>query len=318
MALSTTIGVDIGGTNIKAGIVGPEGELLGRRSIETQAEHGFDHVLGRIVNLIRELVAEATALHAPTSAIGIGVPGPMSHAQGIIHSAPNMPGWVNVPLRQLIVDAVQLPTTVENDANSAAFGEFSAGAGRNTQDMVMLTLGTGIGGGVVLGGRLWRGHFDNAGEIGHMIVVPGGRPCPCGQRGCLERYASASSVGQRYDEARRVRGCVSDGAGVRETEAAEVSQLAIAGDASARAVWDETCYFLALAVVNIQHLFNPECVLLAGGLINAGAQLLSPVRRHFAALAWEAAPDFPRIEFATLGENAGLIGAAALAHREFE
>jgi glucokinase len=182
--------------------------------------------------------------------------------------------------------------------------------------MVMMTLGTGVGGGVVIDGRLWRGQFDNAGEIGHMISVPGGRACPCGQAGCFERYASANAVAERLAEA--VRGG-EDSALKPKVEAGEafdardVLGARLQGDALAARIWDETCLHLAVAVVNMQHIINPELVVFAGGLSKAGDTLLEPVREHFDRLVWKLAPDQPQIALATLGAEAGTIGAAALA-----
>jgi glucokinase len=240
----------------------------------------------------------------------------MSHARGVIYSAPNMPGFVNLPLRDRFAALIGLPVGLENDANAAAFGEFAVGAGRAAPTLVMLTLGTGIGGGVVLDGQLWRGCFDNAGEVGHMVIVPGGRPCPCGQNGCLERYASANAVTERLQEA------VHAGADSllkrqvlahAELDARDVLAAIDQGDVLAARIWDETCYYLSLGIVNLRHLINPELVVLAGGLINAGQRLLEPVQRHFERLSWKIAPDAPRIALATLGTDAGTIGAALLA-----
>lgn len=316
MTAAYTIGIDLGGTNIKGGVCDQHGALLHRHAVDTQAEHGYQHVLGRMAQLVEEVVRKAGVSQAQIAAIGVGAPGPLSHADGVIHAAPNLPGFVNVPLRDDFAKATGRPVVLENDANAAAFGEFSAGAGKDVRNMVMLTLGTGIGGGVVLDGRLWRGSFDNAGEIGHMVIVPDGRPCPCGQSGCLERYASANAAAERLAEA------VNAGAdsllkpkvAAREPfDARDVLKAVLAGDALAARIWDETCYYLALCVVNLRHLLNPELVVFAGGLINAGDRLLEPVAEHFERLSWKLAPDAPRITLATLGEDAGIVGAAALA-----
>ncbi len=303
-----TLGIDVGGTNIKAGLVDPAGNVLARREIDTQAERGCEHVLARIVELARALMNDPAA-GGRVVALGIGVPGPLSHKQGIVFHAPNLPGWVNVPIRSRLQEALNIPVCLENDANAAAYGEFFSGAGRDVDTMVMLTLGTGVGGGIILDGRLWRGSFDSAGEVGHMIVIPDGRACPCGQRGCLERYASAAAIGERWLEAKGGRGSA---VGAPST-AEDVQRAMEAGDADATRVWDEACRVLALGCVNLQHLVNPQLVVLAGGLINAGAALLEPVRRHFDELSWRIAPDRPAIELARLGGNAGLIGAASLA-----
>jgi glucokinase len=310
MSAPLTIGIDLGGTNIKAGLVDEHQGLRSRREIPTEAERGCDHVIARLITLARELRQQLPA-SAESPAVGIGVPGPLDHARGIVHHAPNLPGWVNVPLRERLQRELGLPVCVENDANAAAFGEFVAGAGRDVRDMVMLTLGTGIGGGVVLDGKLWRGSFDNAGEIGHMIVEIGGRPCPCGQHGCLERYASATAIAQRYAEETAGRAGAAEAPAGPDAE--EVLRRGESGDARAARIWDEACRYLAVACVNIQHLFNVQRIVLAGGLIQAGERLLDPLRRHFERLTWRIAPDHPQIALATLGNDAGLVGAAALA-----
>jgi glucokinase len=314
-----TIGIDLGGTNIKAGILDGDGALIYRCSIETQAVHGFEHVFGRLVQLVEDCIRAADLTKSDIAAIGYGTPGPMSRRKGIVYASPNLPGWENIPLRDKFTEATGLPLMLDNDANVAAYGEFVAGAGRGTRDMVMLTLGTGIGGGIVLNGELLRGAFDNAAEIGHVIVVPNGRPCPCGQRGCLERYGSANAVAERFVEALQAgeNSPLKAGLDAGDTlTSVDVARAAQAGDALAARIWDETCLYLAIAVLNIQHMLNPECVVFGGGLIGAGDQLLEPIRAHFQRQAWTVAKDFPRIELATLGDDAGVIGAATLARIE--
>ena len=311
-----TVGIDLGGTNIKGGVCDEHGRLLSRHSIDTEADRGADHVLGRMKLLVDELCAQGRRDRRQIVGVGVGAPGPMSHAQGIIYAAPNLPGFVNYPLRERFGALTGLRVVLENDANAAAFGEFATGAGRAVRSMVMLTLGTGIGGGVILDGKLWRGHFDNAGEVGHMLVVPNGRPCPCGQRGCFERYASANAVAERLAEAVQagedslLKPNVLAG---EPFDARDVLAAIDRGDALAARIWDETCFYLAVSVVNLRHLLNPELVVFAGGLTNAGARLLEPTQAHFDRLSWKIAPDAPQIALATLGTDAGTIGAALLA-----
>jgi glucokinase len=319
MTSTYTIGVDLGGTNIKGGVCDAAHQLLSQHTLPTEAPGGFEHVLGRMAQLVDELVERSGMPRDAFDAIGVGAPGPLSHARGIIHAAPNLPGFVDAPLRDRFSERTGLRVALENDANAAAYGEFVAGAASDARSMVMLTLGTGVGGGVVLDGELWRGPFDNAGEVGHMIIEPGGRPCPCGQRGCLERYASANAVAERLAEAAAGGEVCALGSKVARGEAFDARDVLAAradGDALARRIWDETCRYLALCMVNLQHLLNPEVIVLAGGLINAGDVLLSGVRSHFQTESWKIAPDHPDIRLATLGTNAGTIGAAALAHRE--
>lgn len=316
MHRSHTVGLDLGGTNIKAGVVDSSGTLLVARSTPTLAAGGVEIVLERMAALVRDVIGDAQLSPDAISSVGVGAPGPISHRAGLIYSAPNLPGWTNVPLRERLGAMLGLPVTLENDANAAAYGEYIAGAARDARDMVLLTLGTGIGGGVVMGGALQRGAFDNAGEVGHMIVMPDGRPCPCGQRGCLERYASANAPAERVRDAvlagessalaHRIRAAAS-------VDARDVIAAMDAGDELAARIWRETCRFLAIGIVNLQHLINPAVVVLGGGLINAGATLLDPVRTCFDELSWKIAPDAPKIVLASLGTDAGVIGAAALA-----
>lgn len=312
MAANVAIGIDLGGTNIKIGVVRADGSVALRRSVETRAAEGVPAVLDRLAKLIDELVSDCGVTRADVSGVGFGAPGPLSHIRGFIFACPNLPGWVNVPLRDLFQERTKLPVAVENDANAAAYGEFVAGAGRGCRDMVMLTLGTGVGAGIVMNGALQRGAFDNAGEIGHVIAVPRGRPCPCGQAGCFERYASANAVRERFLEAAQAGEKTTVNIGGKLT-ANDVAEAARKGDALATRIWDETCEHIALGCVNLQHMLNPQRVVLGGGLINAGEQLLDPVRRHFERLTWKIAQDQPRIEFAQLGDDAGIVGAAALA-----
>jgi len=314
MARRCFVGIDLGGTNIKGGVLTEDKEVLCRVSISTEASGGPDHVIKLMAGLVERVIKEAKVNRKEVAAVGVGAPGSMSHTLGIIIKPPNLPGWLNVPLRDRIKELTGLPTTLENDANAAAWGEFWAGAGRGTTHMVMFTLGTGVGGGIITDGRLLRGHFDNGAELGHMIVQPGGRKCGCGQKGCLEAYASAYYTGKRAQEAVEA-GEPSSLAQVLKTTgqvtSEDVVNAAAKGDALAARIWDESCFYLAVACVNMQHATNPERILMAGGMIHAGEKaLLDPVRKHAADMTWKAADDLPNITFATLGNDAGMIGAA--------
>ena len=318
MSEKYTIGIDLGGTNIKCAVCDETVTPLVRLSTETQADRGCEHVLERMVLLVDELLSKASLNRSDILGIGLGAPGPISYAEGMILNAPNLPGWVNIPLRQHFADATKLPIVLENDANAAAYGEFVSGAGRDVHSMVMLTLGTGIGSGIILDDIIWRGCDGSAAEIGHMVLVPNGRPCPCGQQGCFERYASAQAVAERYDEA--VRDSKTDSlalvSGLSESiDAQDVLRAIEAGDMLAARVWDETCRYLALGCVNIEHILGPELIVLGGGLANTGRRLLDPVRAHFRMLRWKMTHPALEIRPAALGPEAGTIGAAALARR---
>ena len=315
MPATYIIGIDLGGTNIKGGVFDADRRLVLRRSIATEADRGFEHVFDRLVGLIRDLIRQAGLKPLDVRGLGLGTPGPLSHRRGFIYGSPNLPGWRDIPLRQRLQAAVGLPVVLDNDANVAALGEFVAGAGRGTRHMVMLTLGTGIGGGVIADGRLLRGHFENAGELGHTIVYPGGEPCPCGQNGCLERYASANAVGRRAAEAIRLGESSTLVAPLRQhgrLTSRDVVEAVRAGDTLAVRVWGEACEALAIGCVNFQHTLNPQRVVLGGGMANAGELLIERVREKLAALSWNLFNDRPEIVLAECGEDAGIIGAAAL------
>lgn len=306
------IGVDVGGTRIKAGVVDEQGRVHARRTLDTQADRGPDAVLDRIAGLVGELSREAKS--APAG-VGIGVPGAVDAPRGIVRAPPNLPGWDEVFLGPRIAEMSRLPAFVDNDANAAALGEQRGGAGRGVSDMVMITLGTGVGGGIVLGGKLFRGWFGTAGELGHTIIEPGGRACGCGQRGCLEAYASAANIARQVVESIRAgepSRCADALAQRGALDAKDVAAAAAAGDALAARIWDNACRYLAVACVNVQHMLNPRRIVLAGGLIAAGAQLLDPIRRHFQDMTWPAVDDKPEIRLAELGDDAGLVGAASL------
>lgn len=310
------VGVDLGGTNIKAGLLDESAKVIGNISVPTEVDRGTQAVVDNITEAAERVMREAGVDRGKVVGIGIGSPGPMSHRRGLVINPGNLPCMKNVPLRDIVAKRTGIPTTLENDANAAAWGEFWAGAGRDVSDFVMFTLGTGVGGGVVVNGRLLRGHFENGAELGHMIVQPGGRRCSCAQHGCVEAYSSA------YNLARRAEEMVAEGRPSslkKRVDAGEllmaehIVEAAQAGDALAEQVWDEACYYLGVAVVTMQHMSNPQRVVLAGGLIAAGDFLLSRVRSHASKLTWNLLNDLPEIQFATLGNDAGFIGAAGCA-----
>jgi len=315
MTSSIAIGIDLGGTNLKGAVISGDGRILAKRTIPTDTSRGPEAVITEMVTLVDTLLRDIDAPRSRLRGVGVGAPGPLSQTKGRIIRTANLPGWVDVPLRDLLAERVGRPVVLENDGNAAAFGEYWAGSGELRDDLVMLTLGTGVGAGVVLGGRVLHGHFENAAELGHTIVVDHGLPCPCGQRGCLEQYASAAGV------ARRVAAAVLDGEasvladsirGGAPVDSAEVARAARAGDALCRRVWEEACIYLAVTCINIQHAFNPARIVLGGGMAEAGAFLLDSVTEHVNRRRWRLHDDVPAIGLAGLGYDAGVIGAAAL------
>lgn len=318
MTILAAVGIDLGATNAKVAVVDHDGMVHAFRSGATHPERGPDALVVNLVMLLDQALEEVGLTREELIGVGIGAPGPLSVSRGTIINATNLPGWEHVPLRKMLFEALDLPVQFDNDGNAAAYGEWWVGAGREADDLVMLTLGTGVGAGVVLRGRVLHGHFENAAELGHMIVVPDGLLCPCGQHGCLEQYASASGVARRVVAAIEEGGESSLAGAVRAKEqfgSEEVVKAAQAGDELCRRVWDEACRYLAVACVNIQHIYNPACVVLGGGMANAGSYLLDNVRQHFADLKWHLHFDFPEILLPELGYRAGVIGAAGYAWR---
>lgn len=313
---NTAIGIDVGGTFMKAALVTSAGDVLAKESVSTEADGGPDHMIARMAELVRRMKAVARAKSERPKAVGLGMPGTLSHREGIVYAPPNLPGWKNVPVAKLLSDAVGLSVILDNDANCAALGEYVRGAGRGTRHMVLLTLGTGIGGGMILEGKVWRGADASAGEWGHTIVHIEGRQCSCGQNGCLEAYASASSTAMRAAELivageESVLKQILDRG--EQLTAEDVVAAAERGDDVARRVWQETCKYLAVACRNIQHAIDPERIILAGGMSAAGRHLLDGVTESIAQFGSKMIVRAPDIRLAELGNDAGFIGAALCA-----
>jgi len=298
------IGLDLGGTYIKARLVDRMGAVRSGIDVSSEIESGPDHVIVRMAAAAEQVCIKGGVALNEVAGIGIGSPGPLDVETGVVTRSVNLHGWVNIRLRERIEKLTGRPATLINDASAACFGEYWAGAGKGVSDIVLFTLGTGLGGGVVSGGSLLLGHFDQAGELGHMIVHPGGRQCGCGQRGCLEAYASEAHLKQRAAEAGVFSG--KNGEGVPA-----LLEAVRQGDAAAVMIWKECCEALAVASVSLQHVLNPKLVLLGGGVSAAGDELLTPVREAFHRMTWRMADDAPSIELAGLGNDAGAIGAAA-------
>lgn len=312
------IGIDLGGTNIKAGVVTETGSIVSKASVATGS--GPHQVVERMIHAAQQAVAEGHLQMRDIESVGIASPGPLSSEQGIVIRSANLPGWHNVPVRNMISQALNRPAFLENDAKSAAYGEFTAGAGADEKitNFILITLGTGVGGGIIYHGRLIRGVSDSAAEIGHMIVNPDGEVCGCGQRGCLELYASASRTGKYAQHllaiapsrSSSLRALLEAGVSIGSREVAEHAKM---GDELADEVWDRACRYLALACVNAARWLDPQMLALAGGMAGAGDFLLERVKKHFATLNWKMTETKMEIVLATLGNDAGMIGAAALA-----
>ena len=313
------VGVDIGGTNIVVGTVAEDGSAVyGVRTFPTRPEEGSPAVLSRIAALVEESV-QATLRETGLGrdaivGVGIGAPGPLDRARGLVLHTPNL-GWRDLPLRDLVSAAVRLPAALDNDANCAVYGEWWVGAARGGRYVVGLTIGTGIGGGIVIDGKLYHGASDAAGEIGHTTIDSTGRRCKCGNYGCLEAYASGPAIAARAVEGIEA-GAESSlpafvGGDLALITAQTVYEAAHAGDDFAQEVVRDTAKFLGAGVANLVNIFNPDIVVIAGGVTLAGERLFVPLQAEVKRRAFKPAVEACRIVPGTLPGTAGVFGAAA-------
>ncbi len=311
------IGIDLGGTNIKIGCLAAGMNLLWKTSIPTDAHMGPDIVIDRIVDAIEEMAGKKNMPLETIKAVGIGTPGPAKYSEGIIIRCANLPKFTNVPITKMLKDKLGKPVILDNDANAACYGEFVAGAGKDIKNMVFFTLGTGIGSGIISDGKLLHGSGGNGAELGHTIVNINGRLCGCGQRGCIEAYASAASTAKRAAEAIEA-GADSSLKDVLKKNgqitSKDVYEHLAKGDELAKKITDKTAEALGVLCVNALHCTEPEKIVFAGGMIAAGDVLIDRIKYYFKQHIWKIKQENTvEICFATLGEDAGIIGAAALA-----
>lgn len=316
MLMGLTIGIDLGGTKIAGGVVDDDGVILHRARRETPARDA-EAVEAEIVKLVRDL-AEGQDIKG----VGIGAAGLVDEKRSRVLMAPNL-GWTDEPLRLSVEREIDFPVVVENDANAAAWGEYRYGAGRGCDNLVCVTVGTGIGGGLVLGGRLYRGAHGLAAEFGHVCVEPGGRLCGCGHRGCWEQYASGNALvrtarelaAERRDEAEIL---LSLGSGTPEgVEGPDVTAAATEGDPVALEAFDQLAKWLGLGLAGVIEIMDPGRVLIGGGVSEAGDLLLKPTKRVYSeSVAGRGHRPVTDIRLAALGNDAGLVGAADLARQD--
>lgn len=309
-----SIGVDVGGTKVAAMVVDGDGVILDRRHVDTPASDA-EQAARTVVGVARELLAD----HPESATVGVGAAG-LVDRDGVMRFAPNI-AWSEFPLRERIERGVGLPTLVDNDANVAAWGEFRFGAGKGSVDMLLVTVGTGIGGGIVTGGRLFRGAHGLAAEIGHVIVEPNGPRCGCGNLGCWEQVASGRAIGRmgvqagrEHPESLLVRLAGGDAEAITGPLVTEAAQR---GDPIATHVLAEVGRRLGEGIAGLVNVLDPDVVVVGGGVVEAGDLLLEPARRAFAG-AVEAAEHRPAVPIvaASLGNDAGGVGAADLARVE--
>lgn len=310
MTKELIIGIDLGGTNIKGALLDFEGSIIRKKEINTQAKAGPEAVAARMSQIIGELEALAAESGNKVKGIGVGVPGQPDQKAGIVVFAPNL-HWRRVPLVEYLHRETDLPVFLENDANIAALGEQWHGAGRGSVNMIMITVGTGIGGALILNGRLYNGTNGSAGEVGHMVIDPAGPMCSCGRRGCLETLTSATAMIRMAQEAID-QGRQTDLARVENLEAKDIVMSAQAGDETAREIIDTAANYLGLGLGNLINLINPDTIVVGGGVSKAGGLLFDPLRRAVIAWSLEYPAKVVKIVPAELGNDAGCIGAARL------
>ncbi len=311
------LAIDIGGTKTMAAIIDETGHIGARKRIETPAKLGPSTNIAAIKSACRQVLELSGR---KPDIIGIGCGGPMDRKTGVLHDVPNLPGWKGLFLTQIFTDEFGAPGYLDHDATVAAMGEMMFGAGRGIDDFVYFTISTGIGGGIIADGKIYRGCGDNAGEFGHMKVSDDGPECPCGDRGCLESFSSGTSI------AREARKALSDNRNSLiwdwiksedEVTAKMVADAARDGDELAKTVWETAMYHLGLGVTNVINCLNPRCVILGGGVTHAGEMLFSPVREVVSERAMAPLAKDVSIVPAQNGEDTGTLGAAALAIDEY-
>ncbi|MDT0378229.1 ROK family protein [Streptomyces sp. DSM 42041] len=311
------LALDIGGTKLAAGVVRADGTVLSSAVCPTEVAEGPRAALERLFGLGEKVLAAAGTHPGELLGTGIGCGGPLDSDAGVLLRPPHLPGWIDVPVTTLARERYGLPAVLDNDGTAGAAGEWRFGAGRGSRHLLYLTVSTGIGGGVVLDGRTFRGAAGNGGEPGHVTVRSGGRPCKsCGRAGCLEAYASGTAIAERAVEAvaeARAAGVSTAMAGPDPLTAADVAAAARQGDPSAVRLWEETVEALGSGLTSLVNVFEPELVVLGGGVTRSGEQLLAPVRRSVAECAMGPAARAVRVVAAAGGDRAGVLGAAAVA-----
>ena len=306
-----TVGVDLGATKIFSLAALPDGREAGSDRRPTLAQQGPQAVLGRVVDSVQAALAAAGATKADLAAVGVVSPGPVDQKRGVVRNPPNLPGWEVVPVAQILKGALGVRVILENDADAAALGEHTFGAGRDFRNMIFITVSSGIGGGIIVDGRIYRGATGAAGEVGHMVLVENGPTCGCGQRGCLEALASGTAI------AARAAALAAEGESpllarlARESPpltAEDVQRAALEGDAVARRVIEEAGHYLGLGLVNLVHVFNPHGIVIGGGVSHMGDLILEPARAVVRQRCFPLSQEGLSIVAGVLGDRAGALG----------
>ncbi len=309
------LAVDLGGTKILTALVSPRGEVIIRNLIPTNAQTGPDNVIARIISSLEQVLRQASLTTAGIQKIGLAIAGPLDIGRGIVTTSPHLPGWNNVPLREIIQNKFGVPTFIIHDASAAALAEHRYGAGKGSRDMIYVTVSTGIGGGIIIGGKLYVGTSGTAGEVGHMTIEVDGPRCTCGNRGCWEMLASGTAL------AREAKKRITNGAqssilalasgDVNNITAKTVSDAAENADSLALELVEQLGMYLGVGLANLINIFNPDIIIIGGGLSKMGNLLLAPAYRTVAERAFSISVEKASIVLSKLGDDAGVIGAAS-------
>ena len=306
--------VDLGGSKLRAVVAEASGRVLGRDIRPSHAQEGLDAVLARIGESLDAAVADAAVERSRLAGLGVASPGAVDVERGVVPAAPQLPGWREVPLARLLRERTGLPTRVENDASAAALGEHRFGAGRGTRHMLYVTVSTGVGGGIIIDGDLYRGKSGAAGEVGHVVIDIDGPPCGCGSRGCLEAFASGTAIGRRGEEL-LTAGEAPELARLAAKEgpvtAEMMARAAEKGDAACREAFREAARYLGTALAGLINIFDPEAIVLGGGVSRAGELIFAPARATMESLAMSK-PVTARLVPAELGDLSGALGLVAV------
>jgi len=308
-----TLGVDLGGTKVETALVDASGKIISSHRYSTNPEKGALRIIDDVVGCVEECLDKG---EEDAQALGIGVAAQVDHS-GVVLSSPNL-GWQNVPLRAMLEEKLKLPVVVTNDVRAASWGEWHFGAGKGVDDLVVVFVGTGIGGGVVSGGRMLEGCSNTAGEIGHTTLIVEGRNCRCPNKGCLEAYAGGWAIAERAQEAVQAnpeegKALISLAGGVEKITAALVSQAYHEGDVLSSKLVKETAQYLSAGLVSIVNAFNPCLLVFGGGVIDGLPELIKTAEPFIKKRALRAAAQNLKVVKAALGNEAGIVGAAALA-----
>ncbi len=316
MSAKVNIGVDLGGTDIKVAVVDCEGAVLYSDCAPTEAHRGYGHTINNIIRAINNILQKNNLDISQIGGIGVGCPGQVDPEKGLVKFLPNIPGWINIELADILEKELGLKAGVDNDVRCAALGEQKFGAGKGYNNIVCITVGTGIGSGIIMNGKLIRGANSCAGEIGHMILRDtGGKFCGCGNTGCFETLASGPSIVEMAEnyimggKSSKFKELAGDGPITPEL----VARAAGFGDEVAKAIFKQAGYWIGIALTNVVNLLNPEIIIIGGGVAKSGNLLLEPIRKTVRERALKTALENLQIVEAQLGNDAGMIGASLLA-----